>query len=247
MVVKRAKTRGKKLVKVDHHAKKQKRIQYFVAGFLVVLMVTSIFGVMLYADPSLNAAGSQQLELDGYTFTLQTEDGAQFIEMSNTPLGKDQFIGTRYYAFPQEIVEPYFTPSIQDIAQSLLNSTGVFLVINVSNLDITGQDQTFALDYQAQDIARSGIAEILTFAGVSTYAGIAEESQSFQVPIITCENATSRQKVVMFEAPSILNVGLSSVSYVNGSSNCISFYSTDFQTTLDLVETLKFEMVKVYE
>lgn len=247
MGAKRAKTISRKLKKNEAHAIRQKRIKYIVGAVLIVLMVTSIFGVMLYADPSTMVGGEQSLDIEGYTFTLQSEEGIQFVEMTATPPGKELFIGTVYYAFPSELFESYFTPSIESVANTLLNATGVFLVVNVSNLDVTGADQTFALDYQAQDIARAGLAEVLSLTGTATYAGLAEESTTFQVPVVTCENATSFEPVVSFKAPSLVNHELSSVSISEENPYCITFYSTDFQSTLDLVETLKFEMVKQYE
>ena len=245
MGAKRAKTVSKVLKKNEAQHRRKRIIQYSVGGFLVFLMISSIFGVMLYAD---SPTSSQNVEIDGFTFSVRTQDGFTFAEITRTPSGKSTFIGSEFLTFPSPLFQSNFEPNSQTIAETIRNQTrGVYLTLNVSNLDLTGQDQTFGIEFQALDLARSGIADILFRSNIQTYAGITDESSTFQIPVITCDNATRQTPVLFFHGPSTEDRITSRVFISEQNPYCIEFKTTDFQSTIDLSEVLKFELVKLYE
>ena len=164
----RARTRSKRGKEI--HTKKASRKKVILAWVVIILMIASVFGIMLSGfGPTFDS----QIEISEYTFG-QGEDGWQII---STPRGKSEFRGELFMTLP------YTYAQYADVAQALLQSGMPYLSLNLSLVDES-------LDIlQAQDFARSLLAQTLFELDVFAIGAMAEENLDFDFPVVECTDA----------------------------------------------------------
>jgi hypothetical protein len=170
---------GKIMAKFGKHKKidkeKLRRRSNLIIGFLIGgLMITSMFGVMLYGFDN---------SLDGNT-----------IEYNDVKLQATQY-GYKIKGDKREIFFQYVPQEVEginssDYGKNLLKSAPA--IILTSDLNTT----------YVQDIALNSYKLLSFYTEINKQSVIAYTSEYMSIPVLTCENATIQTPVIYFKESS---------------------------------------------
>lgn len=174
---------------------KEKKLS-FVGWFIIILMVSSVFGVMFYGFSS----GQNTFNYNDYKFKVV---GQRYItEINNNDVA--------FYFLPQEVLSINLTTDIN----SMLTNGQVFYIM------FDPEDENM----QYIDLLRFELAE-LGLKGITNkffIPGITKKSEIYDIPVISCENATQFQPILYFKT--------GNTTEIRNENNCIYFearYNSD--------------------
>lgn len=199
------------MVRINKDAKKQRKIRIFMGIFVIVVMVGS--GIGMFA--SQVGEGNSNTKYNGYRFTFS---GNEWITK----------ISGKQYTFnyhPLDVVYLNITGNPKDL---ILNSK----VLYMSNDPSSPSALTIS---RAEDIFAS---RLYSQYGKIVINGFSVQSE-YDVPVITCENATSEHPVVMFEPASNDSV------VCDGA--CVHIYSSDESGFFRAVDRLSYSISGVMD
>lgn|SRR3989338_7746205 len=189
--------------------KKKEKSNAWIPITIALIMVTSVFGVIFFGDNS-----SVELKYKDIKFTR--------IESFWTAKINNQQMQFDYHPSEVEILK--FDKS----AISALENTGmVYFTYN--------PDKPFAQDIE---LAKFQLKEFLSSRNVYAVNGLTNSS-SFQLPQITCENATSSVKVVYFYVGNLTEVRVE--------NNCIIVEAESARDFSALKDRIIYGMLKIIE
>ena len=155
-------------------SRKSKRKENLIALFIALTMVSSVFGVIFYgfSDP-----GETQ-KYNGFTFKRA---GNEYItKINNKEL--------HFYYLPDQVIQINLTKTLQDI---LNNSMVIQLTFNPEDKNV----ELFELvRYEFSELMVEEIVDTIFLPGITT------QSDTYNLPIITCKNATMFQPVFYFKS-----------------------------------------------
>jgi hypothetical protein len=193
MAKQRAKTRSSTQDKELAHDRKKKRTLYAMTGILVFLMVFSIFGIMLYGGDVSNSGDSYTgpTEFEGFTFGPSSDPTLPW-QVTKTPFGKGNFKGELFVEPVSGNYEAFFHPSSEAVIEIITQSP--FVILNLDTRILTDDainNSEYISFLQAQEISRLELSRTLQNIGIDSLRGITQAVPNINLPVYTCENATS--------------------------------------------------------
>lgn len=229
----RAKTKVSKINKHELHQQKQKRLKHVLGGFLIFIMVLSIFGINSYNN------NNDSSNPDGFYFK-QADNG---LEVVKTPKGKDIYEGSRFFMkVPSNRYSYYMNNSFNATLTSLKQANVIYVVSDPTIIDLkyetkvneTSNETYVALvngdnfnetlyEFRIQELIKSNMLDLFNKEKIAS-PGVTINFGGLTVdPVVRCNNASKDAPVILIDKTNSTNPGIYFDDY------CIKLSASNFK------------------
>lgn len=172
---------------------KEKQKKVGIAVISIIFLVSSIAGVVLYRP---NNSNKDYVDIDGWKFRISETDRAYYLSTGGREI--------KFYNLPNQLQHIDYDDTV---GLALKNSQNILFTFNPEDLDLAYIEKV-----------RFDLQEEFSLQGKQTAAGITRNSTLYNLPIVTCSDATPFVPVVKFST--------ANETYIKNDNNCIQIVST---------------------